>query len=516
MCISLKGDTVVKISLKTWLLIGACIIYLVPITSDFYGITSWIAPLLLVLYMYKEKAAIAFAMASLLLSTVSIIANKDIIPDSLIVVSLTVTISTVLLISLLLLNRWVVQKSDHAVSVLFLPVMMTAIEYATSYDNVFGTFNSSAYSQLPFKPFAMLASIAGIWGIVFIQYLIISMLAYTFRSGFMKGYQMHKPLMIGALAVIVGAVIVGSMLSVGQESEKMVKVSGITPDRISWDEAVKTLIDQWGEPGFYTGLKSSLAFMEHIQRSNEGILTRTEEELKKGSRIISWSEGAAIVLENNEQAFTQRIQSLARAYESVVVAGYLQVSSGDGEKMENKLLIIDTNGEIAADYNKYSLVGGIEERVFVKGDAPIPVVQTALGKIAAAICFDADFPHRIRKAGLKNPDMLILPSSDWESITPYHTEISAFRSIENRTAVLRVTHAGMSAVYDANGRLLIEVNDFESENGSVITADIPLSWEKNTIYKTIGDLFPLLCGLITLIYLAGLLLKLLLARRNRT
>ncbi|WP_341278338.1 nitrilase-related carbon-nitrogen hydrolase [Paenibacillus sp. FSL H8-0537] len=490
----------VRFNSNVWLIAAVCLFYLVPITSNLYVLTAWLAPALLLIYMYRERVKHSVPIALAFVSVVMIISNRSVIPGGLVVDSITVLISTVMLIVLLLLNKWVVTQTRHAAALLFFPLLMTSFEYFVSYGNVFGTFNSTAYSQLAIRPLAMLASVFGIWGIVFIQYLFASLLAYTFQSGFREGVGQHKRLLISTVTVLLLFVGGGVVLESGQNQAKTIKVTGITPDRIIWDDTIQHLFDQWEKKGFYDQLAEHSALVEQINRINEGLFLRTEQELDRGSSLISWSEGASIVLEQEEQAFLRRLQSLSAAHGAVLVVGYVRINAPDGAKMDNQVVIIDADGMIKAEYSKFSLVPG-EERYFHKGEEAVPVVETAIGKIAVAICFDADFPHRIREAGLHNPDIFIIPSSDWESITPYHTEISAFRAIENQMPVLRVTHAGMSAVYDAKGRKVSEMNDLDSDHGIVFKAELPLSDRKHTVYKIIGDLLPLLSGAAALLIL---------------
>jgi apolipoprotein N-acyltransferase len=490
----------VRFNSNVWLIAAVCLFYLVPITSSLYVLTAWLAPALLLIYMYRERVKHSVPIALAFVSVVMIISNRSVIPGGLVVDSITVLISTVMLIVLLLLNKWVVTRTRHAAALLFFPLLMTSFEYFASYGNAFGTFNSTAYSQLAIRPLAMLASVFGIWGIVFIQYLFASLLAYTFQSGFREGVRQHKRLLISTVTVLLLFVGGGVVLESGQNQAETIKVTGITPDRIIWDDTIQQLFDQWEKTGFDDQLAEQSVLVEQINRINEGLFLRTEQELERGSSLISWSEGASIVLEQEEQAFLRRLQTLSAAHGAVLIVGYVRINAPDGAKMDNQVVIIDADGTIKAEYSKFSLVPG-EERYFHKGEEAVPVVETAIGKIAVAICFDADFPHRIREAGLHNPDVFIIPSSDWESITPYHTEISAFRAIENQMPVLRVTHAGMSAVYDAKGRKVSEMNDLDSDHGIVFTAELPLSDRKHTVYKIIGDLLPLLCGAASLLIL---------------
>ncbi|MDF2653130.1 MAG: hypothetical protein K0Q73_8935 [Paenibacillus sp.] len=483
-----------------WLLVFACLFYLVPITSGLYAVTVWVAPTLLFIYIYNSKVKQAFPLATGSLSVVLIIAYQKVIPGGLVVVSITVLISTIMLIALLLLNKWVVARMGNVASVLFLPMLLTSFEYFTSYGNVFGTFNSSAYSQLDIRPVAVLASVFGIWGIVFIQYLVASLLAFVFKSG--NEVRQNKRILISALTLIFVFVGVGAVLDSGRDQSSTIKAAGITPDRILWDDTIKQLFERWETAGFHDQRNDQPLFTDQIHKINEGMIKRTKQELEIGSRLIGWSEGAAIVMEHEEDVFLQRLQSLSAEYEAVLVAGYVRVNAQAGSKMDNKLVIIDADGTIKTQYSKFSLVPG-EERYFNKGMEKVPVVETAVGRIAAAICFDADFPHLVREAGLRNPDILVLPSSDWKEISPYHTEISAFRAIENRMSVLRVTHAGLSSVYDSRGILVAGMSDWDSEHGTILSTELPLPLpeRKDSLYKMIGDVLPLLFGIAIVLIL---------------
>lgn len=74
--------------------------------------------------------------------------------------------------------------------------------------------------------------------------------------------------------------------------------------------------------------------------------------------------------------------------------------------------------------------------------------------MAAAICFDMDFPDLIRRPGLQRADLILAPSSDWREIDSVHTRMALFRGIENGCSVVRQTNKGLSAAADWQGRVL--------------------------------------------------------------
>ncbi|MCK4937309.1 MAG: hypothetical protein KAR85_01750, partial [Methanosarcinales archaeon] len=113
------------------------------------------------------------------------------------------------------------------------------------------------------------------------------------------------------------------------------------------------------------------------------------------------------------------------------------------------------------------------------------------GKLASVICYDADFPNYVRQAGKANADLMLIPSDDWEAITPLHARMASFRSIENGFSMIRPTFEGLSIAVDYHGNILSQMNDFTTED-VVMIADVPKQGIK-TIYSQIGDLFAWLC-----------------------
>ena len=134
-------------------------------------------------------------------------------------------------------------------------------------------------------------------------------------------------------------------------------------------------------------------------------------------------------------------------------------------------------------------------------DSELPVVETVFGRIACAICFDADFPSLMRDAGRARADILIVPSSDWKAIDPIHTRMALVRGVENGCAVVRQTNLGLSAAADAYGRILASVDYFHTRP-YVMIAQVPTSGT-GTLYTRWGDLFAWLC-LAALLPLAGM------------
>jgi apolipoprotein N-acyltransferase len=115
---------------------------------------------------------------------------------------------------------------------------------------------------------------------------------------------------------------------------------------------------------------------------------------------------------------------------------------------ENKVHIIDPNGEIVLTHVKY---GGNDFEGSLKGDGVLQTVDTPYGKLSAVICWDADFPTVIKQAGEQNVDLLFVPANDWREVKDIHAGMATFRAVENGMSIFRQTGEGVSVVVDAYG-----------------------------------------------------------------
>lgn len=126
-----------------------------------------------------------------------------------------------------------------------------------------------------------------------------------------------------------------------------------------------------------------------------------------------------------------------------------------------------------------------------RGDGRVPVVATSAGRIAGAICFDADFPEFIRQAGQERADLLIVPANDWKAVKDLHAQMAAFRAVENGIPIVRAAASGVSGAFDAWGRVL-GIADYFAPGDRTMTAQVPIgrTW---TLYPIVGDLFAWCC-----------------------
>lgn len=108
--------------------------------------------------------------------------------------------------------------------------------------------------------------------------------------------------------------------------------------------------------------------------------------------------------------------------------------------------------------------------------------------IKPLICYETIFPEEVRTSN-KNADLFINITNDaWygRSSGPYqHFYISLLRAVENGLPLIRVANNGISAVIDANGRIIKKLN--LNERG-FFDQTVPLKLENPTIYSRFGHL----------------------------
>ena len=127
----------------------------------------------------------------------------------------------------------------------------------------------------------------------------------------------------------------------------------------------------------------------------------------------------------------------------------------------------------------------------MQGTSPLEVVGISGTKIGAAICYDYDFPYLAKGYGSLGADIVMLPSSDWRGIDPLHTEMAAFRAVEQGHSVLRSTRFGLSAAITPYGEMVSQMSSFD-DNDKIMYAHLPAKGV-TTLYSLIQDSFVYLC-----------------------
>lgn len=97
----------------------------------------------------------------------------------------------------------------------------------------------------------------------------------------------------------------------------------------------------------------------------------------------------------------------ALAAPAVLVFGFAEL--GDDERIYNSLAVLEA-GAAPVFYRKTHL-WDTEKLFFTAGDSPPPVVSTRVGRIAAMVCYDLEFPELTRAVALQGADLLAVPTN---------------------------------------------------------------------------------------------------------
>ena len=180
------------------------------------------------------------------------------------------------------------------------------------------------------------------------------------------------------------------------------------------------------------------------------------------------------------QAFMARA---AREHQVWLVGGTLPLVAPEPGKVMNTTLVYDPQGQAVSRYDKIHLFGFTkgsesydEARTIVPG-AAISVLDTPLGRVGIAVCYDLRFPELYRAMG--PCALIVVPAAFTHTTGLAHWEVLLrARAIENQCYVLAAAQGGTHP----NGRrtfghsMLIdpwgEVKAVLAEGEGVVSGDI--------------------------------------------
>jgi predicted amidohydrolase len=188
-----------------------------------------------------------------------------------------------------------------------------------------------------------------------------------------------------------------------------------------------------------------------------------------------WSSGYDYKRLVQHAAETPRVvEALCRrsAEHNLVVVGSLPEQ--DGDKIYNTAYVID-QGQLVGRYRKlhmFSTMG--EDRFLSPGDSTL-VLDTSVGKIGVATCYDLRFPELFRKMALDGAEVICVPA-EWPKPRQEHWRtLLRARAIENQLFIAatnccgiqgKLDFFGMSLLISSRGEILAEAG----ETDTVLTA----------------------------------------------
>jgi apolipoprotein N-acyltransferase len=213
-----------------------------------------------------------------------------------------------------------------------------------------------------------------------------------------------------------------------------------------------------------------------------------ETEAAEGVDLVAWAEVMVWLGFAEESAWVERVQKLAHATGTTFALGLGVFDPQRNRPYENKLLIVNHDGNVIVDYLKAKPTPGAWH---VVGDGKLPVVTMPWGLLSGAICFDFDFPRLFQQVGRDGVQVVLAPSFDDDRVRHMHARMATMRALEEGFSLVRPTSFGVSTVVDPYGRITA-YKDAYAGGGFVLRNRVPV-YNTATLYAQAGDAFGYLC-----------------------
>lgn len=156
------------------------------------------------------------------------------------------------------------------------------------------------------------------------------------------------------------------------------------------------------------------------------------------------------------------LSKLAKELEVIIVGG--SIPEKEGDKIYNTSYIFNESGTLIGRHRKVHLFDiNIKDRVsFKESDTltageEVTVVETSIGKIGVAICYDMRFPEIIRMMALKGAKIIIVPAAFNMTTGPAHWRSTIkVRALDNQVYFIGASPArNLESSYHAYGHSIL-------------------------------------------------------------
>ncbi|UCH96320.1 MAG: hypothetical protein JSV88_05555 [Candidatus Aminicenantes bacterium] len=474
----------------------------------------WLGPVFLLRFFRMSKPLKGFLVAFPCMFLAAVLSFKGMSPLPLHVFIIGTIIDSAVHLLPYLLDRLLAPKLPGGIRTLLLPALVVAIGFILSMVGSFGTWGIATYG-IRDMVWLQLVSVTGVWGLTFLIYWTASVINEVVRMH--RSIKENRGLLISFVVILIVVYGYGVLrLHETRPIEHTVRMAGITPTPENRDALLKAatvLLSRNAVTGSQTRQMRDV-----FDRLFRDLMNRSIKVAQSGVDMVVWSEGAAAFFAEDEERYLRQARLKAKEhgiYLGVAVVVVMDNNMVDLHKnpqpfLKNKLIFVLPDGNIAWEHMKARLVPGIEDSTFLPGDgilktADVPVVP--VGHVTGAICYDLDFPRLIRQAGKSGSSLLLAPSNDWATIKHMHAAMARIRAIENGLAILRPTSNGISIAVDPYGRIVSQVDYFQSRGGPLV-AVLPVK-PVSTLYSSLGDLFAWLAllGVLLLLVTAAIQYK---------
>lgn len=302
-----------------------------------------------------------------------------------------------------------------------------------------------------------LAALVGIYGLSLLMALLAALLSKAVASGCQQQWRtslicMSALLLLFTLTHSLGRLLPASHWTIAEGTLTAAAVQSNVDQRVKWSSAQqRPTLDFYG---------SSITAMPDID-------------------LVLWPEAAMTRRAEQIPTFIRQLDALGKRRDQAIMTGILTRHDG---RYYNALV---GYGSAAGEYQKQHLVPFGEyvplESV-LRGlidffDLPMSTMHPAaepqqpIGfslngrpyRAAPVICYEAAYPEIVRLLAKESELITVVSNDAWfgDSIGPHqHLQITQMRAIENGRAIVRATQNGISALINADGKIIAQAEQF--------------------------------------------------------
>jgi apolipoprotein N-acyltransferase len=357
--------------------------------------------------------------------------------------------------------RFVHRHATPLATLFAFPACWAAFEFLMQLRSPNGTYGSLAYSTMSAPVLIQSASLFGLYAVTFLMCLCANTLAMALRPKRAAAVAIGLGLLVCVANVLFGVV------RLERPQPETVRVAGIVDPT--------AIADAWHAHSLSADLAVTEVYAQEIRAA-----------ARQGARFVVTSEGDMASIPDVQSAILAPLVAASRQTGVQIIAGFHSEAPP-----ADFALSITPDGSIER-YDKRHPVPGLEDR-FTPGQ-----VSGWLGRARAMeICKDMDFPGTIRPDAAKGARLMGVPAGDFGIDRWQHGRMAVMRGVEDGFAMVRPAHDGLVMASDAQGRLVAAKRDAPT-GLTMVVADLPLG-PGQTLYARIGDVFPWLCVVFSLL-----------------
>jgi apolipoprotein N-acyltransferase len=378
----------------------------------------------------------------------------------------------------LLATEAIRRRGGERAGLLAYAALSALVEWIRFHLSPLGAWGSAASMHADDLALAQLASVAGVAGIGLCAALVPATIAMLLAAPRTQA-RLRAAIAVAAVLGLVHAW--GAVRLFSIQHGPTVRVAGVVTD---------------------VGLgPDGLPSPAELAATEDVLFERTRTAAARGAQVIAWNEVATVVTPADEARIVARGAATARELGVELVMAY-GVSERSPVWLDNKYVWFAADGAVVETYRKHHPVPGEPS---MRGTAPLVAHDHPWGRAAGAICYDYDFPAMARAHGRLGAGLVVVPSSDWRGIDPFHTAIARLGAISGGFSLVRPVRWATSAAFDAYGRTRATMAGFGEDDGRIMMATVPVT-SVPTLYRRFGDA-PVVAVALAMLALAGLAIR---------